>query len=57
MGLGDKAEELAEKAKEALTGDAESQEEQPEADDEWAGDAVADAQWEVDEHIQIDDKR
>jgi uncharacterized protein YjbJ (UPF0337 family) len=64
MGVGDKAEDLAGKVKEGL-GDAadnrdveaEGQAEQSEADVEWAGADVADAQWEVDEHIQIDDKR
>jgi uncharacterized protein YjbJ (UPF0337 family) len=64
MGVGDKAEDLTGKVKEGL-GDAadnrdleaEGQAEQSEADAERAGDDVADAQWEVDEHIQIDDKR
>jgi uncharacterized protein YjbJ (UPF0337 family) len=64
MGVGDKAEDVAGKVQEGLgeTTDnrdleAEGQAEQSEADAEWADDDVAEAQWEVDEHIQIDDKR
>ena len=64
MGVGEKAEDLTGKVKEGL-GDAtdnrdleaEGQAEQSAADAEWADEDVAEAQWEVDEHIQIDDKR
>jgi hypothetical protein len=69
MGLGDKAQEMAEKVKEALTRDDESPEEQSDADvtpaerlreadaDLTPAERLREAQWEVDHAVQIDDKR
>jgi uncharacterized protein YjbJ (UPF0337 family) len=64
MGVGDRAEDLAGKAKEGL-GDAtdnrdlEAERKAEESKAEWnpSGDDVADATWDVDRTIQIDDKR
>jgi hypothetical protein len=55
MGLGDKAEELFEKVGEVLA-DAETPEEQPDPDLTPA-ERLREAQWEIDNAVQIDDKR